>query len=223
MPTTQTVPAEVLYRTSVLIESFAELPPPPAFLKDKLFGRTVTVAADLVSVEYYKGNQRLAPYCSRFSKGTAVPREKTQLSLFAPPFIKPVRLLTADELFYKNMAEPVAGGPESRDATLLVQDFNELNAAIGRREEWIASECLFKGAIICRDGDTSEIVAELSYGTVSKTVPAKLWNDPTGDPLADLRGAFRLVSAACGASADFVCMGRAAADAFETHTKVADA
>ena len=46
----------------------------------------------------YRGNQRLAPYCSRFSKGTAVPREKVQLSLFSPFFIKPVRLLTADEI-----------------------------------------------------------------------------------------------------------------------------
>jgi hypothetical protein len=40
------------------------------------------------------------------------------------------------------------------------------------------------------------------------------------DPLADLRGAFRLVSAQCGASADFVVMGRAASDAFESNAQV---
>ena len=203
-----------------MIEAISQIPPAPSFLKDQLFGRVVTTPSDLVSVEFYKGNQRLAPYCSRFSKGTSVPREKTQLSLFSPSFIKPVRLLTADELFYKNMAQPAAGAPENRDATLLVQDEAELDGAITRREEWMCSECLFKGSIICRDGDSQEIVAELTYGTPSKTVPAKPWSDPTSDPLADLRGAFRLVSAQCGTSADLVVMGRGASDAFEGNQQV---
>jgi hypothetical protein len=70
------------------------------------------------------------------------------------------------------------------------------------------------------DGDTSEIVAELIYGTPSKTVPAKLWSDPTSDPLADLRGAMRLVSSQCGSSADLVIMGKNAADAFESNANV---
>ena len=48
--------------------------------------------------------------------------------------------------------------------------------------------------MICLDGDTGEVVAELIYGTPTKTVPAKLWSDPTSDPLADIRGALRLVS-----------------------------
>ena len=60
----------------------------------------------------------------------------------------------------------------------------------------------------------------LIYGTPTKTVPAKLWSDPTSDPLADIRGALRLVSSACGASADIVVMGRTAADAFESNTNV---
>jgi hypothetical protein len=100
------VPEEVLYRTSTLIEAFAEIPPAPSFLQDKLFARTITTPNDLVSVEFYRGNQRLTQYCWRFSKGTVVPRDKAQLSLFAPPFINPVRLLTADELYYKNMSAP---------------------------------------------------------------------------------------------------------------------
>jgi hypothetical protein len=47
-----------------------------------------------------------------------------------------------------------------------------------------------------------------------------LWSDPTSDPLADLRAALRLVSGACGASADLIIMGRAAADAFEANAQV---
>ena len=173
-----------------------------------------------MSVEFYKGNQKLAPYCSRFSKGTAVPREREQLSLFSPPFIKPVRNLTADDLFYKSAPRADAGGPENREAELLARDFNELNTLISRREEWMASETLFTGKVKCLDGDTNEIVAELSYGTPSKTTPAKAWTDPTSDPLADLRAGMRLVANQRGASADLVCMGRSAADAFEANPNV---
>jgi hypothetical protein len=214
------IPPEALYRTSTLVEAFAQLPSAPSFLKDKMFPRTVTVASDLVSVEYNRNNVRLAPFVSRFSKGASVPREKVQLSLFSPPFIKPVRLLTADELFYKSAPTPAAGAPENRDAVLLAQDYTELDSLVSRREEWMASECLFTGKVICKDGDTNEILAELDYGTVSKTVPAKLWSDPTSDPLADIRAALRLVSGACGASADLIVMGRTAADAFESNQQV---
>jgi hypothetical protein len=219
MPTSN-VPAEMLYRTSTLIEAFSQIPSAPSFLKDQMFPRTITSSSDLVSVSFYKGNQKLAPYCSRFSKGTAVAREKEQLSLFSPPFIKPVRLLTADELFYKSAPTPAAGAPENRDALLLARDFTELDSLISRREEWMSSECLFTGKVKCLDGDTSEIVAELTYGTPSKTVPAKLWSDPTSDPLADIRGALRLVSNQCGASADPIVMGKNAADAFESNQNV---
>ncbi len=104
-----------------------------------------------------------------------------------------------------------------------MRDFTELDLLISRREEWMASECLFSGSVKCLDGDTQEIVAELAYGTPSKTVPAKAWSDPASDPLADLRGAMRLVSAQCGASADLVVMGSAAADAFESNPNVLNA
>ena len=102
-------------------------------------------------------------------------------------------------------------------------DYQELDAEIGRREERMASECIFKGTVTCLDGDTGEVVAELVYGAPSKTSPAKLWSDPTSDPLADIRGALRLVSGACGASADLIVMGRDAADAFEANTNVQNA
>lgn len=143
-------------------------------------------------------------------------------SLFSPPFIKPIRNLTADELYYKTAIQ-AANATGDRDAELMLLDYQELDAMIGRREEWMASQCLFTGKVVCLDGDTSEVVAELVYGTPTKTVPAKLWSDPTSDPLGDIRGALRLVSSASGASADIVIMGRTAADAFESHAGVQSA
>ena len=43
----------------------------------------------------------------------------------------------------------------------MLLDYQELDAMIGRREEWMASECLFTGKVVALDGDTDEVVAEL--------------------------------------------------------------
>ena len=220
MPTTD-VPLEELYRTSSLLEGFVQIPPAAVFLRDRLFGVVQTTEADLVSIEFYRGRQKLAQFCSRYSKGIAVPREKTQLSLFSPPFIKPNRMLHADDLLRRNTGGNRNGGnATNRDAELLVIDEQELDASISRTENWQCSQVLFTGKVKCLDGDTQEIVAEIDYGPISRTVTAKPWSDPTADPLADLKAAQRLVSGACGFVANFIVMGRLAGDAFEANAKV---
>ena len=222
MPTTD-VPIEELYRTSVILEGMTDVPPAATFLRDKLFGVVQTTEADLVSIEFYRGRQKLAPFCSRYSKGTAVPREKSQLSLFAPPFIKPNRMLHADDLLRRNIGGSKNGGnATNRDAQLLVIDQQELDASISRTENWMCSQVLFSGKVQCRDGDTQEIVAEIDYGPISRTVLVKPWSDPTADPLADLKAAQRLVSGSCGVVADLIVMGKDAGDAFESNQKVLD-
>ena len=57
-----------------------------------------------------------------------------------------------------------------------------------------------RGFQIAGKGDLGEITAELIYGSVSKTTPAKLVERPTSDPLADIRGALRLVANQCGSA-----------------------
>ena len=173
MPVTD-VPLEELYRTSALLEGLVQIPPAAVFLRDRLFGVVQTTEADLVSIEFYRGRQRLAPNCSRYSKGTAVPREKTQLSLFSPPFVKPNRMLHADDLLRRNIGGSRNGGnATNRDAELLLIDQQELDFSISRTENWMCSQTLFSGKVQCKDGDTDEIVAEIDYGPIRPiTVPA---------------------------------------------------
>jgi hypothetical protein len=64
------IPIEALYRTSAILEGIINLPQAGAFLRDTLFSRVFTTEADLVDVNYYNGRAKLAPWCSRFSKGT---------------------------------------------------------------------------------------------------------------------------------------------------------
>jgi hypothetical protein len=212
-------PAEI-YRTSTILAAMSNLPRASVFLREKLFSKVVTTLTDQVDISFYKGKAKLAPYCSRFAVGTAVPRQRQQLRLFSPPFMKPVRTLTADDLFYRSMSVPGANN-DNRDAALLATDIEELDNDISRREEFMVSECLFTGKIICRDGDSQEILSEIDYTPISSSVVNPLWSSAsTCDPLKDIKTAMRLVSGACGFSADLVVMGKDASDAFENADKV---
>jgi hypothetical protein len=85
----------------------------------------------------------------------------------------------------------------------------------------MVSQALFTGKIVCLDGDTNEIVAEVDYTPISTRVMSPLWSSAsTCDPLKDLKTAMRLVSGACGQSADLIVMGEDASDAFENADKV---
>jgi hypothetical protein len=218
MPAT-TVPIETLYRTSTLLESFSTLPPAAIHLRDRLFPKISTTESDLVSVETYRGRSKLSPFVSRYSKGHAVPRERTQISLFSPPFQKPMRILSSDELYNRHGDRNAS----TRDAELLTVDYEELDNAISRTENWMCSECLFAGKVTAKDGDTGEIVAEIDYGTISESITSKPWSDTTSNTLGDLKAAQGLVSGACGFSADIIIMGRDAGDAFESNPNVLEA
>jgi hypothetical protein len=113
--------------------------------------------------------------------------------------------------------------PEQREANLLAEDMQDLHLRISRTEEWMVSQCLFTGSITCLDGDDNKPVAQITYGTISQTVLAKPWTDPTSNPLNDLKAALRSVSAACGFQADLIVMGKDAADAFEGNQNVQNA
>jgi hypothetical protein len=194
-------------------------------LRDRLFSKTFESETDLVSISTYRAKQKLSPFVSRYSKGFAVPREVSKQTTFSPPHLKPIRNLSADDLFFKGQA--IAGGRQGEagqtDLDLLASDVLELDAMIGRTEEKMISDCLFTGNVVCRDGDTNEIVASIAYGTVSTTAPGALWTVGTSKPLDDLKACQRLVSSACGYVADVIVFSKEAADLFESNTSVLDA
>lgn len=92
-------------------------------------------------------------------------------------------MLHADDLLRRNIGGNRANGnATNRDAELLVIDQQELDASISRTENWMCSHVLFSGKVKALDADTGEIVAEIDYGPISRTVTAKPWSDPTADP-----------------------------------------
>ena len=163
MPTID-APAE-LYRTSTVLAGMVNLPRASVFLRDKLFSKVVTAPTDQVDVSFYKGKAKLAPFVSEYSAGSAVPRERQQLRLFSPARLAPVRILTADDVFYRSMSVPGANN-ENRDAELLAIDVAELDDDISRREEWMVSSMHF----------------HRERSSVSTVIPRRSWPKSTTRP-----------------------------------------
>ena len=123
---------------------------PPSFGIDYLasFRRPMPIWS---SIEFYRGRQKLAPFCSRYSKGIAVAREKSAAFVVQRlHFVKPNRMLHADDLLRRNIGGSRNGGnATNRDAELLLIDQQELDASISRTENWmcIASAVFRQGSM----------------------------------------------------------------------------
>jgi major capsid protein E len=74
------VPLEQLDRTSTMLETIVSFPRAPQFLRDKLFSVIETSPTDQVMIDYFKGAQKLAPFCSRYKPGISIPRERVKTS-----------------------------------------------------------------------------------------------------------------------------------------------
>jgi hypothetical protein len=215
-----------MYRTATMLEAMVGMAPAPQFFRDKLFASEITTPGDLVAIDYLYAGQRLAPFVSRLSKGVHVPRRRFTTQFWSPPFLKPVRPLTSDDMFFRTMGTSAWEAVEpatAKEAEMLAFDMTDLDARISRTEEWMCAQLLFTGSITAVDGDSGLPVAEIDYGSLSQTIPAKTWDDPASYPLSDLKQAIRVVASACGFQPDLIVMGRDAGSFFEDNPNVKDA
>jgi hypothetical protein len=210
------VDIEDLYRTATLLEAMVFFPSAPSHLKDLMFPRTTTTIADNVWLDYFRGNQKLAPFVHALSKGSVVDRDRYRSNAFRPPHLKPIKVLHSDDLH--NRAPGVMTGEEA--AALLTLDLADLDRRITRTEEWMSSCVLFQGRVPILDYDTGRRLQILDYGDPSTTVVAPAWTDPDSKPLDDLKAAFRGIGGQANMVANIAVFGSQAADLFEANESV---
>jgi hypothetical protein len=188
----------------------------PSHLKNVMFPDVITTRGDMCWVDYWRGNSKLAPFVSQYAKGSSVPRERFKSSVFSPPHVKPVRVLTADDMFNR-----LPGALEvTPDAQMLVDDIADLDRRITRTEEWMCSQVLFTGRCEIEDWDTGNHLAALDYGPFVETFVSVPWDDPAAKPLDDLKACVRAISSGANSIADVIVFGERAADLFEGNESV---
>jgi hypothetical protein len=197
---------------------------PPAF-KNQLFSK-VEYGGDEIAVEYTRGSARTSPYTSKYKRAIAIPRKPFQSSWVSPPHIKVSRDIRALDLLARLPGESIGGklSAEERLAAWQIEDYLTLDEEIARAEEKQCSDVLFTGKLEIVDGDDSELLQTIDFGSPNTLVvdPAKFWDLAAGDPLADLT-ALKQVIASSGYMASFYCLGADATQAFLGNQKVKDA
>lgn len=136
-----------IFRTPYLLAAVNNTIPPATFLKDRYFPTnesTDVFKTEDVLIEYKDGRKKVAPFVAPRHKGITVLRSGSYMERYTPPLVAPRRVLTIDDLNRRGFGEALMSDltPEDREATMLVQDMDELSQMISRREELMAAEIL---------------------------------------------------------------------------------
>ena len=177
------------------IAAIKEEKPYSTFLKDRYFPLGQNFVTDEVLVEYKDGTKKLAPFVAPRIGGVTVKRDGYTAKTFAPAYIAPKRPLTIDDLKKKRFGEAYYAQltPEDRESEIMLDDANELDAAIARRENWMAAQLLVNTSCTIEEKtDNPDVVVEkelIFYDGDSNDwtyTPSVDWSDTTADIIGDV-------------------------------------
>lgn len=163
----------------------------------------------------------MAPFVSPRLPGQVMDRQGFTTKSFKPATIKPLRVLTGDDISKRSMGETIytTKTPEERAIEMIARDLAEMDEAITRREEWMAAQILFTGKVdIIGEG----IDQQLDFDFTNKMTlsGSDLWTDPNSNPIADLKNWRLTLIQKSGITPDIVVMASDVVDAFVNHTAV---
>ena len=144
-----------IFKTHTMLLLVKELNPLHTFLRDRYFPTnesTDLFATDDVLVQYRSGSKKLAPFVAPRKGGVAVLRKGHHMERYTPPYIAPKRTMTIDDLNKRGFGEALYTKltPAQRQATLMMQDFEDLDEMISRREEAMAAETLLTNGCVMK-------------------------------------------------------------------------
>jgi len=216
------------YFMKALVE---EIIPETSFFKDRYFPTSDRdiFKADKVLVEYRKADRKMAAFVAPRAGDIPVDRRGYEIHEFAPPHILPSRILTVDELNRRGFGEALLSNSTQaqRAARIVLEDMNDMDARIRRREEWMCANTMIHNQCEMQeyiDAETEgEILRVRFYDTTSdhEYTVAKKWNAVDGDFFGDVKAMCKQLSKRGLQAADLI-LGSQAADAIIDIPKVRD-
>lgn len=214
-----------IYQTKTMLAAVKQMTPATSFLRDYFFtsgaGDMFPTAEVLVEYKDATGN-KLAPVVLPRKGGISIEREGYSTYKMEPPLIAPQRPLTIDDLNKKQMGENLFSDrtPAARQAEILVQDLADFDEMITTREEFIASELLFKNGYTLKqyadkygEGEYEEFEMRF-YDDANDAIyaPGTMWSEDGADIMGDLHQIIRMLTTN-GNNASSVLLGSDVADA----------
>lgn len=177
-----------------LIKVASKLPTTPSFLRDRYFSNVQVFTDGEIPVEITRGGKQVAPFVAPEVGGKVLERDKKSVTVFEAPEVSPQRVITRKNLIRAEqgtgsiITDGQADSIEARKAKLIKTDLADEDQAITRREEWMASQALFKGQIVVNgDGYKNEVIAfwDQDNKPYKELTGAAKWDTATADPVAD--------------------------------------
>ena len=210
-----------IYTPRYLADVVRTAPPVHTFFRDKFFTNVKTFATERVDIDIVKGDRRMAAFVHPKVGGKVLKEQGYKTESYKPPLVNPYDVTTADQLMNRLPGETLYSGmtPAQRASRKLTDEYNVLNDATTRREEWMAVNAIVNGKIaVVGDGVNEEIDFGLT-NKVTLTGTAR-WGQSAGDPLKNLQTWHRQTLINGFKNCDMVIMGSAALDAFLEDAKV---
>jgi hypothetical protein len=182
------VPLETgVFSTTAVIEGFRQRFAVPSFIRDTFFGTKDFVDSDIVQADTYRGGKGLAPFILPLEGQVVGRRKPFTRSMVEAPIIAPARNITLREARRPGWGVNIYNykTPEERVASIIAQDTQDMDDEIARTEEYMCAAAMCEGKIPINYRNKTSV--EINYGFTNTVTLAKLWTDPTADPLADLR------------------------------------
>ncbi|MGE6379555.1 major capsid protein [Peribacillus muralis] len=215
-----------LYDTRTLLAATEAMLPVNTFLKTTFFPNVKTFTSEHVDVDYAKGRRKMAPFVSPRLPGQVMERQGFKTKSFKPATIKPLRIITGDDIKKRSFGENFysAKSPDDRAIEMIARDLSEMDAAITRREEWMAAQILFTGKVdIIGEG----VQAQMDFDFTNKETLSgtDLWSNHSAsgsesDPIGDLKRWRQQIIKSSGITPDRAIMASDVVDAFTSHPAV---
>lgn len=212
---------EKYYEPKFLYGVIKELEPINAYFRKNFFNDTLTFTTESVTFERMDADRRALPFANPDLPAPVLGRRGYSARHYTPPLISGSRMISLRTLENKLAGEvPYNSGisPEERAAEIAAQDLADLQASIQRKEEILCSELKQNGKIIV---DAEALDGEISYGftNIEQATSSDKWVAGF-DVLAKLQEKnYELLKN--GVNADMLIMGKSAAEALLSNTKIA--
>lgn len=144
------MPNEIdIYQPRYLAEVVRQAPPIHTYFRDHFFTRVLTFPTERVDIDLVKGDRKILPYVHPDAGGKAVKMDGYQTKSYKPPMVSGYIITTASQMMTRLPGETLYSGmtPAQRAAQQLVLEYNTLNDAATRREEYMCVEAIKTGAI----------------------------------------------------------------------------
>lgn len=210
-----------IYEPRYLAEVVRTTPLVRTFFLDNYFTNVKTFATKSVDIDVVKGDRRMASFVHPLVGGQVLKNEGYQTESFTPPLINPLTVTTANDALERMPGEDLYSGmtPEERAAKQLIEDYQRLNDAATRREEWMAVRTIMDGQIPIVGPGVNKVI---DFGFTNKVTleGTKKWGASAAKPLDDLEDWVDQVLENGFANVDHVVMGKTALRNFLADTNV---